>query len=150
MAPKALAQAIKHSGINDFVDRLESGLDSQVGEFGRCLSGGQRQAVVIARALLKNANLMFLDEPTSAMDEKNERRIIHSLKSTSNNTMVIASHKPAVLAICDRILVIEKGEIVAIKTPQTLFGMPRKTLRSVTVKPKNVKNTTAVSKQDDE
>jgi type I secretion system LssB family ATPase len=150
VAPKALAQAIKHSGINDFVDRLESGLDSQVGEFGRCLSGGQRQAVVIARALLKNANLMFLDEPTSAMDEKNERRIIHSLKSTSNNTMVIASHKPAVLAICDRILVIEKGEIVAIKTPQTLFGMPRKTLRSVTVKPKNVKNTTAVSKQDDE
>ena len=114
-----------------------------------CL-GGQRQAVVIARALLKNASLMFLDEPTSAMDENNERRIIQSLKSTSNNTMVIASHKPAVLAICDRILVIEKGEVVAIKTPQTLFGMPRKTLRSVTVKPQNAKKTMAVSKQDDE
>lgn len=150
IAPQALAQAIKQSGISDFIDRVESGLDSQVGEFGRCLSGGQRQAIVIARALLKNANLMLLDEPTSAMDEQNERRIIHSLKNISDTTMVIASHKAAVLAICDRILVMEKGEVVAIKTPQTLFGLPRKKLRSVTVKAKNGQQNSLVIKQGEE
>lgn len=140
ISPERLRQAIQQSGIGHFTDRLESGLDSQVGEFGRYLSGGQRQAVVIARALLKDTQLMFLDEPTSAMDENNERRIINTLRSLNETTMVIASHKAAVLSICDRILVMNKGEIVAIKTPQSLFGIPKKKLRTVTVRP-TVSNT---------
>jgi type I secretion system LssB family ATPase len=131
---KRLTQAIKLSGIGKIVERLESGLESQVGEFGRCLSGGQRQAVVIARALLKQSKVMFLDEPSSAMDEMSERHLIATLKNIKNTTMIIASHKASVLNVCDRILVIDKGELTAIKTPQQLFGLPQRKVSSVAVK----------------
>ncbi|MBU2871315.1 type I secretion system permease/ATPase [Colwellia sp. E2M01] len=137
--PNRLAQVIKQSGIAQFTDRLEDGLESQVGEFGRCLSGGQRQSILIARALLKESTIMFLDEPTSAMDENTERQIITSLKNIEQKTLFIASHKPAVLSLCDRIIVMEKGQITAIKTPQALFGTTTNTtarkVRSVSISP---------------
>ena len=134
--PTQLSKAIKQSGIAQFNNRLEDGLESQVGEFGRCLSGGQRQSVVIARALLKNAKIMFLDEPTSAMDEKTERQIMSTLNSIENTTMFIASHKPAVLSLCDKVLVMENGKIIATKTPQELFTPPKRKVRSVNISPK--------------
>ncbi len=134
--PQVLSQVIQQSGLSSFTDRLESGLDTQVGEFGRCLSGGQRQSVVLARALLKQSKIMFLDEPTSAMDEKTEQRIITTLKGIINTTMLIASHKPAILLACDRILVMDRGKIVAIKTPEALFGTTKRKIRSVNIRPK--------------
>lgn len=142
--PKRLADVIKKSGIAKFTDRLEAGLESQVGEFGRCLSGGQRQSIVIARALLKEATVMFLDEPTSAMDESTEQQIIGTLKEIVNTTMIIASHKPAVLSLCDRIIVMEKGQIVAIQTPETLFGKSNRKIRSVNISPKVKTTRTAI------
>jgi len=143
--PKKLAQVIQQSGISHFTDRLESGLESQVGEFGRCLSGGQRQAVVIARALLKNAQIMFLDEPTSAMDENAERQIIKTLKAIKDTTILLASHKASVLSLCDRIVVMEKGKITAIKTPAELFGLPKRKVQAVNVTPKVTKSSVTIS-----
>lgn len=138
VAPQTLAKAINLSGINQFIDRLEAGLESQVGEFGRCLSGGQRQAVVIARALVRDARIMFLDEPCSAMDEQTERHLIKTFKEITHTTMIIASHKPSVLSLCDRIIVMDKGSISAIKTPQELFAQPtpaKRKVHSVRIKP---------------
>ncbi len=140
--PKQLAKVIEQSGISHFTDRLESGLESQVGEFGRCLSGGQRQSVVIARALLKNAQIMFLDEPTSAMDEHSERRIIKTLKEITDTTILLASHKASVLSLCDRIVVLDKGQISAIKSPAELFGLPRRKIQAVKIDKQRNKNTT--------
>jgi type I secretion system LssB family ATPase len=140
--PKHLAKVIEQSGISRFTDRLESGLESQVGEFGRCLSGGQRQSVVIARALLKNAKIMFLDEPTSAMDENSERRIIKTLREMTDTTILLASHKASVLSLCDRIVVLDKGHISAIKSPAELFGLPKRTIQAVKVDKKRTKTTT--------
>jgi ABC-type bacteriocin/lantibiotic exporter with double-glycine peptidase domain len=140
--PKHLAKVIEQSGISRFTDRLESGLESQVGEFGRCLSGGQRQSVVIARALLKNAKIMFLDEPTSAMDENSERRIIKTLREMTDTTILLASHKASVLSLCDRIVVLDKGQISAIKSPAELFGLPKRTIQAVKVDKKRTKTTT--------
>ena len=133
--PKELSRVIHMAGIHHFIDRLETGLESQVGEFGRCLSGGQRQAVILARALLQSPKMLLLDEPTSAMDEISERHIISSLKNITDTTMVIASHKAAVLSLCDKIIVIEKGELTSIQTPQQLFTGSNRRLRSITVKP---------------
>lgn len=138
--PNELARVIQLTGISQFMDRLESGLESQVGEFGRCLSGGQRQAVVLARALLKQPTLLLLDEPTSAMDEITERHIISSLKNITNSTMVIASHKAAVLSMCDKILIMEHGELHDIQTPQQLFAGSNRRLRSIKVTPKGAPN----------
>ena len=134
--PNELSRAIKMAGIHHFMERLESGLESQVGEFGRCLSGGQRQAVMLARALLQRPKLLLLDEPTSAMDEISERHIISSLKSIDNSTMIIASHKAPVLSLCDRILVMDNGELRDIQTPQQLFNGANRRLRSIKVTPK--------------
>lgn len=134
--PNELARAIKMAGIHHFMERLESGLESQVGEFGRCLSGGQRQAVMLARALLQRPKLLLLDEPTSAMDEISERHIISSLKSIDDTTMIIASHKAAVLSMCDKIVVLENGELRDIQTPQQLFSGSNRRLRSIKVTPK--------------
>ncbi|TYK66726.1 type I secretion system permease/ATPase [Colwellia echini] len=142
--PTLLAQVIKQSGIAHFTDRLEAGLESQVGEFGRCLSGGQRQSVLIARALLKKSTVMYLDEPTSAMDNTTEQQIITTLKSIEQTTMIIASHKPAVLSLCDRVLVMEKGKIIAIKTPEELFSQPKRKVHSVNIMPR--KNTVITHK----
>ena len=144
--PKHLAKVIEQSGISQFTDRLESGLESQVGEFGRCLSGGQRQSVVIARALLKNAQIMFLDEPTSAMDEHSERRIIKTLKEITDTTIFLASHKASVLSLCDRIVVLDKGQISAIKSPAELFGLPKRKIQSVKID-KQRNKTTSVTRE---
>ena len=145
--PQRLAEVINDSGISEFIDRLELGLETQVGEFGRCLSGGQKQSAVIARALLKDAKVMFLDEPTSAMDEKAERKIIAMLNKITNKTLIIASHNQSVLSLCNRILVMEKGRIIDIKTPQALFGSQKRKIRSVNISPSVTTKKTITNKK---
>ena len=116
-----LARAMVASGIDKLMDRLGSGLDSQVGEFGRQLSGGQRQAIALCRALLREPKLLLLDEPTSAMDERAENQVIACLKSyPSQCTMVIATHNPKVLSLCDRVFMMDKGGIISEHNPAEL------------------------------
>ncbi|MCM2679031.1 type I secretion system permease/ATPase [Echinimonas agarilytica] len=131
----ALATVIRQSGVELFLDRLEAGLESQVGEMGRCLSGGQRQAIMLARVLLRQPHLLLLDEPTSAMDNVSEQRVKAALLAmSSKTTMVIASHKPSLLALCSRILVLDKGQIISETTPDKLFANDRQRMKSVSVK----------------
>ncbi|GIU20789.1 MULTISPECIES: type I secretion system permease/ATPase [unclassified Shewanella] len=131
-----LANTIVSSGIDKLMDRLGSGLDSQVGEFGRQLSGGQRQAIALGRVLLRQPKLLLLDEPTSAMDERSENQIIACLSQVSESTLVIASHNPKLLSLCDRILVVDKGRIIQEQTPEEMRQRGKSRIKAVTVRQK--------------
>lgn len=131
-----LAETIVSSGIDKLMDRLGSGLDSQVGEFGRQLSGGQRQAIALGRVLLRQPKLLLLDEPTSAMDERSENQIIACLSQVKNSSLVIASHNPKLLSLCDRILVVDKGRIIQEQTPDEMRQRGKSRIKAVNVRQK--------------
>ncbi|WP_153916298.1 type I secretion system permease/ATPase [Shewanella sp. TC10] len=135
-----LAQTMMTTGIDKLMDRLGSGLNSQVGEFGRQLSGGQRQAIALCRTLLRQPTLLILDEPTSAMDERSEMQIISSLKmNTTDCTLLISSHNPKVLSLCDRIIVMDKGNIIGEKSASELLEPNKRRIKAVNVRQHSVK-----------
>lgn len=106
--------AAEVSGLLDFVQQHPEGFDLQVGERGQALSGGQRQALVLARAILHNAPLLLLDEPTSGMDSTAEQRFKHYLQSLgSDSTLLLVTHKANMLAVVDRLILVNEGQIVS-------------------------------------
>ncbi|MDV6251898.1 type I secretion system permease/ATPase [Vibrio sp. EA2] len=106
--------AANRAGVTAFTQSDPAGLERQVGEGGAMLSGGQRQAVTIARALLGHPPVLLMDEPTSAMDNRSEMHIKHQLSQLKGNeTLVFITHKTAMLDIVDRVVVMEKGSIIA-------------------------------------
>ncbi|MFP8818441.1 type I secretion system permease/ATPase [Acinetobacter johnsonii] len=111
----ALEQSLIISGLSQILKAHEDGLSLQVGEGGHKLSGGQRQAVAVARAIAQNAKILIFDEPTSAMDTPLENHVIHHLKHymTAQHTLILVTHKPALLALVDRIIILEDGKIIA-------------------------------------
>jgi len=111
---EALLRAIKLSGLDGLVNGHPQGVDLPVGERGQMLSGGQRQAVAIARAMVHDPRILLLDEPTSAMDHASEEAFKASLKSYGQGkTLVIVTHRTSLLSLVDRILVIDGGKVVA-------------------------------------
>ncbi|SME92801.1 ATP-binding cassette, subfamily C, LapB [Tistlia consotensis] len=107
----AVAEAV---GLHDFVAQHPAGYDLQVGERGDGLSGGQRQAVALARALLKGPNLLILDEPTSSMDTRSEEQIVASLgRLLQDRTILLITHRLSLLKLVDRLIVLDRGRIVA-------------------------------------
>lgn len=111
------AQVLKAAnigGIADFVNTHPNGFDMAVGERGETLSGGQRQGVGIARAMLHEPSIVLLDEPTSAMDHSGEEFVKQRLKeATVGKTMMIISHRSSLFDLADRIIVIDHGKVVA-------------------------------------
>ncbi|ANQ18665.1 type I secretion system permease/ATPase [Vibrio natriegens] len=106
--------AANRAGVTAFTQSDPAGLERQVGEGGAMLSGGQRQAVTIARALLGHPPVLLMDEPTSAMDNRSEMHIKHQLAQLKENeTLIFITHKTAMLDIVDRVIVLEKGSIIA-------------------------------------
>ncbi|KTD56726.1 toxin secretion ATP binding protein [Legionella santicrucis] len=110
-----LIKACDVAEIGSFTNNHPQGLDRQVGERGAELSGGQRQAVGIARSLLRNPNILILDEPTSAMDLNNERNFKQRLSQylTENHTLILITHKTSMLDLIDRIIILDEGRIIA-------------------------------------
>ena len=105
--------AAKAAKIHDFIVSLPKGYETQVGERGLKLSGGEKQRVGIARTLLKNPPILLLDEATSALDTQTERDIQDSLRAMGQGRSVITiAHRLSTISDCDRIIVLEKGEIV--------------------------------------
>lgn len=106
-------QAAEQSSLTDYINSLDTGYQTSVGELGSKLSGGQRQRVAIARAFVKNSDLLILDEPTSALDAQTEQEIQKSLDNLMKNraTLIIA-HRLSTIKNVDRILVLNNGKIV--------------------------------------
>lgn len=119
-----LIRAGRIAGVEGFTARHPSGYDMQVSERGEGLSGGQRQAVTLARALIGRPPVLLLDEPTSAMDIKNEAEVIARLKeATRDTTMVIVTHRTSLLELVDRVIVIEDGQVGA-DGPKSILSRP--------------------------
>ena len=110
-----LVDAVVRSGADIFLSRDAAGFDLQVGERGSRLSGGQRSLLVLARALVSPSKLLFLDEPTGAMDTQTELYFIDHLKTAlaSDQTLVVSTHRHHMLSIVDRLIVIDGGRIIA-------------------------------------
>jgi ATP-binding cassette subfamily C protein LapB len=118
-APRAndqqLIDAVVRSGADIFLSRDAAGFDLPVGERGSRLSGGQRSLLVMARALVTPSKLLFLDEPTGAMDTQTELYFIDHLRSAlaPDQTLLVSTHRHNMLTICDRLVVIDGGRILA-------------------------------------
>ncbi len=117
----AAARAAK---IHDFIEGLTDGYDTQVGERGLKLSGGEKQRVGIARTLLKNPPILLLDEATSALDTDTERNIQESLRQMSEGrTVITIAHRLSTVVDADKIVVLEKGSIVEQGTHDELLAL---------------------------
>jgi ATP-binding cassette, subfamily C, bacterial LapB len=110
----AIVAAAEVAGLTDFVARHPRGFDLPVGERGELLSGGQRQAVGIARAVLHGSPILLLDEPTSAMDFSTEAQITQRLAvHAQGKTVLLVTHRTSLLSLVQRVIVIDHGRVVA-------------------------------------
>jgi ATP-binding cassette subfamily C protein LapB len=101
------------SGTHGFMGRIANGYDLQLADRGEGLSGGQRQAISLARALAGRPQIIVFDEPTSAMDQGSETQLIARLQAElQGRTFVLITHRPALLALVERIVVVEGGRVV--------------------------------------
>ncbi|MCG8434879.1 MAG: ATP-binding cassette domain-containing protein, partial [Gammaproteobacteria bacterium] len=109
-----LQEAIRIAGVDAFASTHPLGLAMPIGERGRGLSGGQRQAVAIARMLLRQPPVLFLDEPSGAMDNATEVALINRLRDLPDgrHTLIICTHRGSFLDLIDRLLVVEAGRVV--------------------------------------
>ncbi|NKB51244.1 MAG: type I secretion system permease/ATPase [Rhizobiaceae bacterium] len=103
------------SGVASFVQQDPMGFELQVGERGRNLSGGQRQVVAIARALVNVPPILFLDEPTAAMDTATEATFVRNMAEYRGeiSTLIVATHRSSLLELVDRVIVLDQGRIIA-------------------------------------
>ncbi|TCM64386.1 ATP-binding cassette subfamily C protein LapB [Acinetobacter calcoaceticus] len=108
-----ILSALTLTGTLNFVQEKKEGLDHLLLEGGVGLSGGQRQSLLLTRLLLRQPNILLLDEPTASLDEISEKQLIDHLKQwMGHRTLVVATHRRAVLALVDRIIVINEGKVV--------------------------------------
>ena len=108
-----IVAAARQAYAHDFITEFADGYDTNVGEQGVQLSGGQRQRIAIARAILKNAPILLLDEPTAALDSESERVVQHALDGLrQGRTTVVVAHRLQTIVGADRIFVIENGRVV--------------------------------------
>ncbi len=111
---EAFLRAVRIGGVDRIVNRHPAGFDLPVGEQGRLLSGGQRQAIAISRALLSAPGVLVMDEPTSAMDFATEQAFVAALlEYLKGRTLLLVTHKPTLLALVERIIVLDAGRVVA-------------------------------------
>ncbi|GAA5006785.1 type I secretion system permease/ATPase [Acinetobacter puyangensis] len=108
-----LKQALIITGAYDFIQAKKEGLDYVIKEGGIGLSGGQRQALLLTRLLVRQPNILLLDEPTTALDDVAEKKLIQYLKNwLAHRTLVVSTHRLAVLELVDRIIILDNGKIV--------------------------------------
>ncbi|WP_425503349.1 type I secretion system permease/ATPase [Phytobacter palmae] len=111
---EAMLRVANLTGVHEFARRHPSGYNMQVGERGMSLSGGQRQAVTLARALLLDPPVLLMDEPTSSMDNTSEDLIKKALAPViSNKTLLLVTHRASLLSLVDRLIIVDNGKIIA-------------------------------------
>jgi ATP-binding cassette subfamily C protein LapB len=108
-----ILEAAKLAGVHEFVSQHPQGYDLTVGERGQALSGGQRQAIGLARALLSNPKILIFDEPTSMMDMQAEKAFVKKMeKNLGDKTLILITHRPTLLSLVDRIIILGNGTMV--------------------------------------
>jgi ATP-binding cassette subfamily C protein LapB len=115
VSDELVVRAADLAGVTDFVRGHPQGFNMSVGEAGRFLSSGQKQAIALARSLLLGPKIIFLDEPSGSMDTASERLLIERLKSTfqSDQTVIVTTHRSSMLALVSRLIVIDRGKLIA-------------------------------------
>lgn len=114
VSDEALLEVVRLSGLSDFVNQHPAGLAMPVGEHGQLLSGGQRQSVTIARALLNDPAILLFDEPTGSMDHSSEEEFKRNIQQfAQGKTLLVITHRTSLLELVNRIIVIDAGKIVA-------------------------------------
>ncbi len=107
-----ISNALKIACADEFVCELDDGVDTLLGERGTGLSEGQMQRIAIARAVYSECPILLLDEATSALDEATERRVLENLRNMTDKTVIVVTHRPAALEICDRILQFTENGVI--------------------------------------
>lgn len=108
-----IAEAAKVANAHNFIQEMEQGYETNIGERGNKLSGGQKQRVSIARAVLKNPDILILDEATSALDTESEKLVQEALENLmTNRTSLVIAHRLSTIRNADEIIVLSKGEII--------------------------------------
>ncbi|BDH44730.1 ABC transporter [Salmonella enterica subsp. enterica serovar Choleraesuis] len=127
VSDEAMLRAATISGVHEFARKHPDGYNLQVGERGMQLSGGQRQAVALARALLLEPPVLLLDEPTSSMDNASEDQIKKALLvATRQSTVLLVTHRASLLALVDRLIVLDRGKIIADGPKETVLNALKK------------------------
>jgi ATP-binding cassette subfamily C protein LapB len=110
----AMLNAAEIAGVNEFVLRHPKGFDMPIGERGEGLSGGQRQSIAIARAMLLNPPLLILDEPSNALDNRSEEGFKARLSAhLKDQTLILVTHRASLLTLVNRLIVMDNGRIIA-------------------------------------
>lgn len=118
---EAIEAAAKAANAHEFIEKLEHGYDTEIGERGLKLSGGQKQRIAIARALLKDAPILILDEATSSLDSKSEHMVQEALERLmKGRTTLIIAHRLSTIQNVDQIVTLEDGHVAEIGSPQEL------------------------------
>ena len=110
-------------GLHEFIMSLPLGYDTVVGDRGTCLSGGQKQCISLARALLKQAPILILDEATSALDLETEHKVMNAIDEIQGLTKIIITHKLSLVKDCDHIIVMQNGKVIQAGSPADGFFM---------------------------
>ena len=114
---KEILEAARKAHVIEFVEKFYEGFETIVGENGTKLSGGQRQRIALARAFLKNAPILVLDEPTSHLDHESEEYIQAAINElVKNRTVIIIAHRQSTINNADKVITLENGEIVSKST----------------------------------
>ncbi|MBQ3433481.1 MAG: ATP-binding cassette domain-containing protein, partial [Selenomonadaceae bacterium] len=117
-----IINAARLAGADEFINQLQNGYETAVGERGSLLSGGQRQRIAIARALLSDPRIIIFDEATSALDYESENIIMNNIETISRGrTMLMIAHRLSTVRDCDAIIVIDKGRIIEAGTHDELM-----------------------------
>jgi len=125
-----IVDCLRAAGANFIGEGTSADLDFLIQDQGSNLSGGQRQSIMMARALAFNPDIFLFDEPTSAMDGLTESEVIASLSSNlGNKTLLVVTHKMPVVAMCDRVLVMDNGKLVGDGTKDAYFELLQKQLQ---------------------
>ena len=115
--------AAKEANAHEFIEEQINGYETVIGDYGNKLSGGQKQRLTIARAMLKSPSILILDEATSSLDSKSEKKIQNAInKLMQGKTSLIIAHKFSTIRKCDKIILIEKGRIIAQGTHEELIN----------------------------
>ena len=115
--------AAKDANAHEFIEQQLNGYDTMIGDYGNKLSGGQKQRLTIARAMLKSPSILILDEATSSLDSKSEKKIQDAInKLMQGKTSLIIAHKFSTIKKCDKIILIDKGKIIAQGTHEELIN----------------------------